>query len=341
MRSAEAARAPVLVLRPVAHSLDELLAAATARHPMVKSGDSLSGARFERVTIGGECFVLKHLHVDDDWVMRATGDVRCRPLLVWRSGLLHALPPSIDHAVVGCAEAGGRNGWAAAVLLRDVGAWLVPEGDSVLPFDQHRRFLDHMAEVHACFWGWQDTVGLFPMANRYSWLAPATTEVEAARGTPDAVPALIADGWRRVEAEAPRSAELAAALIRDASPLLRPLAATPRTLVHGDWKAGNLGSLPDGRTVLLDWAFPGEAPPCADLAWYLAVNCERLPEPKEEAIDAYHGALEHHGVDTAPWWDEQLGLCLIGAFLQLGWSKAGGELAWWDRRVLAEAQHLS
>lgn len=341
MPSADTARSPALVPRPVAHSLDELLAGATSREPMDKSSESLSGARFERVVIAGERFVLKHLHVDDDWVMRATGDVTCRPLLAWRSGLLHALPPSIDHAVVGCAESGGRNGWGAAVLLRDVGAWLVPEGDEILPLDQHRRFLEHMADLHAAFWGWRDTVGLLPMANRYVWLTPATAEAEAGLGSPDAVPAMIASGWRRVEAEAPRSAELAGVLIRDTSPLLGPLAATPLTLVHSDWKAGNLGSLPDGRTVLLDWAYPGEAPACADLAWYLAVNCDRLPEPKEEVIDAYRAALEGRGIDTARWWDVQLGLCLIGAFLQLGWSKAGRELAWWDSRVLAEAAYLS
>ncbi|MCA1844510.1 MAG: hypothetical protein LC792_15235, partial [Actinobacteria bacterium] len=330
-----------LVPRPVAGSVAELLAGATSRQPMPKSGDSLSGARFERVVIGGERFVLKHLHVDDDWVMRATGDVRCRPLLAWRSGLLDALPPTLDHAVVGCAEAGGRNGWGAAVLQRDVGPWLVPEGDGPLPLDQHHRFLEHMADLHAAFWRWRDTVALLPMANRYSCLTPAVSDVEAELGSSDAVPPMIAAGWRRVDAAAPRAAGLARALIGDTSPLLDPLAGTPQTLVHSDWKAGNLGTLPDGRTVLLDWAFPGEAPACADMAWYLAVNCDRLPEPKEQAIGAYRGALEARGIDTVPWWDAQLALCLIGAFLQLGWSKAGPELVWWEQRVLAGASYLS
>jgi hypothetical protein len=324
----------------VARSLDELLAGATSRRAMAKPGDSLSGARFERVVIGGERFVLKHLHVDDDWVMRATGDLACRPLVAWRTGLLDALPATIDHAVVGCAEGWGRNGWGAAVLLRDVGPWLVPEGHGPLPLAQHRRFLAHMADLHAAFWGWRDTVGLLPMGNRYGFLSPAVARVEAGLGSGEAVPAMITAGWERVAGQAPRSAAVARALLDDPSPLLGPLAATPGTLVHSDWKAGNLGSLPDGRTVLLDWAFPGEAPPCADLAWYLAVNCDRLPEPKEAAAGAYRAALEERGVPTAGWWDVQLGLCLVGAFVQLGWSKTGPELAWWDRRVWAAAGDL-
>ena len=53
------------------------------------------------------------------------------------------------------------------------------------------------------------------------------------------------------------------------------------TLVHGDWKAANLGSHADGRTVLLDFGeVPGEASPIADLSWYLALDTDRCPRPK-------------------------------------------------------------
>src|SRR5947199_361864 len=82
------------------------------------------------------------------------------------------------------------------------------------------------------------------------------------------------------------------------------------TLVHGDWKMGNLGSHPDGRTILLDWAVTGEACGTSDLAWYLAINCERLPHSKEDAIAAYRDALERHGVTTSSWWDRAIALAL-------------------------------
>jgi len=117
---------------------------------------------------------------------------------------------------------------------------------------------------------------------------------------------------------------------------------TPMTLVHGDWKAGNLGSRPDGRTVVVDWAIPGLAPGCVDLGWYLAVNCDRLPESKEATITGYRDALGRYGIDVAGWFDRQLELALLGAFVQLGWSKTSGlaELAWWVDRVTPAARDL-
>ena len=78
-----------------------------------------------------------------------------------------------------------------------------------------------------------------------------------------------------------------------------------------------------------------------DLAWYLAVNCDRLPETKEDVIGAYREALETARVSsTAPWWDEQsAAAALAGAFLQLGWSKTGDavEFGWWSERLAAWA----
>jgi aminoglycoside phosphotransferase (APT) family kinase protein len=95
--------------------------------------------------------------------------------------------------------------------------------------------------------------------------------------------------------------------------------------------------------VLLDWELPGRGAPVSDLAWYLAINCRRLPQTKEATTSAYRAALERHGIDTTPWWDRQLALCLLGALVQFGWEKALGgyddELAWWEAKAL-DAAHL-
>jgi hypothetical protein len=77
-----------------------------------------------------------------------------------------------------------------------------------------------------------------------------------------------------------------------------------------------------------------------DIAWYVAVNCDRLPESKEDAITAYRDALETRGVDTGGWWERQVELALVGGFLQLGWSKSGAEFDWWARRVEPVARDL-
>ncbi len=322
--------------RSVATTIEELLAGAEARQPM-QTADSKSGARFERVTIGGRPHVVKYLHVDDDWIMRSSGDVGCRPLLVWRSGLLDRVPDCIDHTVVGAASGLGRNGWGVALLMRDVSRWLVPEGDTPVPLSQHLGFLDHMAALHATFWGWSPSVELTPPHHRYLEFSPESMALEGRRGWPDQVPPLIIEGWKRFAAVAGPVSAPVADLVHDPSPLVAALGNAPQTLLHGDWKMGNLGTLPDGRTVLLDWALPGQGCPVADLTWYLALNSARLPQPKEAAIDAYRAALGRHGIETDGWWDRARDLTLLGSVVNFGWEKAlggpGPELAWWLARA--------
>src|SRR5690606_22670348 len=155
MPSSTPTRALPVSPHPTAATIDELVAGATSRRPF-RTADAKSGSRFERVEIGGERFVLKVVHVDDDWIARSLGDLTCRQVTVWSSGLLDALPPTVDHAVVGAARGFGRNGWGAALLMRDVGEHLVPEGDDPVPAEQHAAFVEHLADVSARFWGWRD-----------------------------------------------------------------------------------------------------------------------------------------------------------------------------------------
>ena len=150
-------------------------------------------------------------------------------------------------------------------------------------------------------------------------------------------------GGRGCPTAARRCSSSSAASTPTRTPSPGPWPTTPQTFVAGDWKLGNLGSRPDGRTIVLDWAYPGEAPPCWELAWYLALNCDRLPRSKEDTIAAYRRGLEEHGVDTAGWWDRQLGLCMVGMMATMAWEKALGdddELRWWERAALDGSQLL-
>jgi hypothetical protein len=321
-----------LVPKPVKGSLDEILLGVSSREPL-SSADSLSGSLLERVVIDGERFVLKHLHVDDDWIQRAQGDLYSRPLIMWSSGLFDDLPGSIDHTIVDVAVGLGRNGWGAAILMRDVSPSMVQVADGSIPLEQHLGFLDHMADLHAHFWGFRDTMGLAPRDNLYYMLGPQMASLEAARGEPDPVPSMVPGGLARMAEESPTLAKIVSPLLDQPAPLVAAQRKGPQTLVHSDWKAGNLGTHPDGRTVVLDWAFPGEAPAPADLAWYIAVNCDLLPHSKEDTIAAYKEALERRGIDTTGWWEEQLELALLAQVVMLGWSKTGAELAWWEDRV--------
>ncbi len=196
-----------------------------------------------------------------------------------------------------------------AILMRDVGSALIPEGDDVVAVDVHEGLLDDMAALHAAFWGWSDDLGLQTMNQRLRMFAPVTIAPElAVDGAPDAVPPPIRvadEGWRRLPDVAPGLATLVLPFHDDPTPLIDALAATPTTFVHGDWKMGNLGRHSDGRTVLLDWAYPGSGPGCWDLMWYLASE----PGPSAAVEGAVDRALPvgargrgcgHLGVVGAP-----------------------------------------
>jgi hypothetical protein len=327
----------------VASSVEELLAGVDERSPF-KTSDSRSGCRFERVCSGGVAMILKYLCVDDDWIMRGTGDLDCRVLTLIESGLLDRVPECIDHAMVAAAPYVSAHGHRGAVLMmRDVGQLLVPPGDAVITPDSHRRYLEHMAAMHATWWGRGEAVDAFPLAHHYTILTPTMALLEAERGGGDPVPKAVMRGWLALRDVSPGMAATLSDLAADPGPLVAGLRATPQTLVHGDWKLGNLGEHADGRTVLLDWDRCGVAPATLDLAWYLAVNCARLPESKEDSIAAYRSALERLGVATAGWWERQLALTLVGAALQLAWNKVDEpeELGWWQDRVTEGERFLA
>ena len=327
--------------RPVATSVDDLVAGASSRVPMAVD-DSKSGARFERVVIDDEPFVLKHVDHRDDWIMRQTGDIGCVPVRVWESGVFDLLPDCIEHATVGAA----RERHGGAVLMRDVGEWLIPSGDGRIAPEQHLRVLDHLATLHASLWGWTDTIGLMPAANRYSFFGPAALDCEAALGFPQPVPRIAAEGWRRLDAASPELADALRTLRRAPWPLFDALAETPSAFLHGDTKFGNIGTRPDGRTVMVDWSMTGAGPPIAEVTHSLVLNRARIPRElaRDATVNAYRAALERHGIDTSRWFDRQLALCFVGVMLQLGWEKAfdetGEELAWWRDCTVDTAREL-
>jgi len=329
--------------RPVLSSVDELLAGATSREPFGTT-DGKSGSAFERVVIDGQPLIVKHVHVDDDWTMRFNGDIGCHPAQVWQAGLMDVLPERIDHGVIAVATGLGRNGWGAAILMRDLTAALVPPGDDMLTIEQHESLIDDMAALSARMWGWKDDVGLLPLDSRWTWFNHASLATEGELGWPEPVPKIAFEGWERFAQRAPASVfRLIDELRRDPGPLVSAVRQTPLTFVHGDWKLGNLGTTADGRTTLIDWTYPGEAPCCFELAWYLAINRARMPQTKEETVARFCSSLARNGIDTTNWFDRQLALSLLGGLLIFGWEKALGtedELGWWCDHALEGAANL-
>ncbi len=320
------------------NTVDELLARASSRVE-VRPGDGKSGSAFERLEIDGDRYFVKRLSRRSDWIMRVTGDHVHRPYLVWRAGIMGRAPDCIDHTVVAMQLSGEGDDGVLTVIMRDVALHLVPEGDAVVPVAQHGGFVEHLAELSVAFWDWRDAIGLTTMEERMRFFAPDNIAAELTRSEVPRPIEEAATGWSTLPERSPIMSAVTRALHVQPGLVAGPLAETPRTLLHGDWKMGNLGSHPDGRTILLDWALSGSGPACWDLCWYMALNRARLPESKEATIERFRDALETRGVATGGWWERQLDLSLVAIMATFAWEKALGdeaELRWWERRV-AEA----
>jgi hypothetical protein len=221
--------------------------------------------------------------------------------------------------------------------MRDVSESFIPLDAAVDP-GTHAAFIEAMAALHTHFWQDVPDADLMDFAGVYSMLTPQRAVIERDElGDRSDVLRAVTSGWVDYASSYPHTWEQLQPLLVDAAPLVAAYADTPTTLLQGDWKMGNLGIHADGSVVLVDWDRTSEGPGAYELAWYLAVNCDRLPESKEATIDRYRGALEAGGVHTDGWWDRQLDLALLGGLLQLGWSKTGQpeEIGWWNE----QAQH--
>jgi len=267
-------------------SAQDLLARASSRQ-RVEPADARAGAVFEWVTVGLESFFVKRLSPSSDWITRIAGDQVHRPYLIWRSGLMDQAPDLIDHTVVAMDLTGSGDDAFLTIVMRDVAGSLVPPGDAAVPAAQHGRFITHMAALSSAFWGWEDRLGLTTMAQRMRFFAPDNIAAELdAAVVPGPLAAAVA-GWPVLAGRSPLLSTVARSVHDDPEIVTARLSGLPGTFVHGDWKMGNLGSHPDGRTILLDWTLPGAGPACWDLCWYLALNRARLPERKETAIARY------------------------------------------------------
>jgi hypothetical protein len=329
--------ADTLPARPVHDSVDDLLAGAV-RLGEFRPVDARSPATFERVLVDGQRCVVKYVHFEHDFALRAIADAGCLTRRAWELGLMDSAPANIDHATMGMAR-WGDDGWGCAVLMRDVTDELIPPGDSLLTEEQHLGFLNDLAALSASNWDLRDRHDLLSASRYWEFFGTRVIEAEERLGFPEPVPRIAQDGWQRFTERVPVAlADAVHALRSDASPLVHAISDTPFTLLHGDWKLGNLGRGRDGRTVLIDWAYVGVGPVTHELAWYLALNRARLPRgtTKELTISSFAAALSTAGVDRTGWWERQLAVCLLGALVQFGWEKALGpddELQWWCERA--------
>lgn len=327
--------------------------------------EHLSGNSLEQVRVWHDGrvsrFVLKHFHPADDWIMRLTHDHAVREVALFRGGIYRRLPPQCYVPMLAAA----RNGNAWTSLMVDVSTALERSGAAPIAMVDLQRYVTHLAAMHACFLrdrSLQDpALGLCTLRDFVEILSPARVRRELVSSRTHPVLEAADRGWAVFNDLAPRAAvALVTAVQQDARPLLEALELIPHTLVHGDYKLANLGTLApstahgpaaiDVRTVMLDWQDATRGPPMLDLGYFLAITAARLPIAKERVIGLYRDALVAHGYTpaTATWErDVTLGL-LAGGALRLLWQKAWAtqaadpvvhaharqELAWWCALVI-------
>ena len=312
-------------------------------------------------------FVLKHFHPQDDWIMRLTHDHAVREVALFRGGIYGRLPPHCYVPMIAAARCG--TAWTS--LMVDVSTALEGSRDTPLAMEDVRRYISHLAAVHA--WFLHDAslpdpaLGLCTLQDFVSILAPVTVQHELARGRPHPVLAAAERGWAVFKEVAPRAAaDVVTAVQHDVRPLEDALAIGPQTLVHGDYKLANLGTLAPAaaheraalgaRTIMLDWQDATRGPPLLDLGYFLAITAARLALPKERVIALYRDALVAHGYTPAPeTWERDVTLGLLaGGAMRLLWQKALGtqaadpvvrarareELDWWCALVVRARQWL-
>lgn len=334
---------------------DQLRAAASApidtdQAEPLRSVDSASGIPLFRIMLPSEFgprrFVVKVSLPGGDWIARATGDDGAREVALFLAGLPDLLPREIEWPAL-AARKEGKDAWHLVMidLDADPDATLVPPGEDPIAEDRVTQFLVHLGKLHRAFLDRRQRfaeVGFCDLAAWLTLLGSATSERE--RGGNDPVTPHLAAGWEAFGRTAPDPvARAVAALLADPAPLVHALRTGPATLLHGDYKFGNLGwrEGEPGSTIALDWSQTMWGPPLLDLGWFLAVNSARLPYAKEQAIAVYHEQVgDLYGAN----WKRQLDLALMGGgVLRLGWAKALGatsddpavaareraELDWW------------
>ncbi len=335
--------------------------------------DHLSGNTLEQLRAwrrGRESrFVLKHFHPEADWIMRLTHDWAVREVALFCSGIYDRLPPQCYVPMIAAAPNG--NAWTS--LMVDVSTTLERPSDTPIAVVNLHRYVRHLAAVHAAFLddtALQDpALGLCRLHDFVEILAPATVQQELAYDRTHPVLEAANRGWGVFNEVAPRSAvELVTSLQQDVRPVVEVLARMPHTLLHGDYKPANLGTLATGRatdqepgavaarTVILDWQDATLGPPMLDLGYFVAITGPRLPVPKERVIALYGDAMVSYGYTPPATWERDMTLGLLaGGALRLLWQKALGtqaadagvcskareELDWWCKLVVRARRWLA
>jgi hypothetical protein len=274
-------------------TLSELFSKPVARvdcRPM-NGHSGFAGSQLSYVDTNAGRLVLKQMSIASDWLMFASADEQCRAVRLWQYGLLDQLCPHLEHQIIACSR--DQDGWA--ILMHDLTGHVFT-WDKLMDVKLVPAFLDALARLHATFWNHPHlndlNLGLCDTAKRLGLTSPALAQKQNSqqRGV---LPDWIRGGWE-VMAELLDSDVFAQMrnLIENPSRLFETLSRYPYTLVHGDYRAENLGYLKSGPPVAFDWQIAARSLMTIDLAWFTYRGSVRDVMGQAPAISYYRGRLE-------------------------------------------------
>ncbi|MBI3746170.1 MAG: phosphotransferase [Chloroflexi bacterium] len=317
--------------------------------------DGWSGARLTLLERGGERFVLKRTSWAIDWIARSTRDHALR------EAVLASAPGWFEPPLMSAHVGASADGTAAAILMPDLGRWLIPwdrgdGGGAAIDDGMLDQALEAMAAIHTGTWAPAGAAGLdwpwCPIRERLQLLSRPAAERYRAGGL--WVGERFLHGWDAFERLAPPAARaLVAGLSADPGPLVEALDRLPATGLHGDLKLANLALFPDGIAAAIDWQMVAHGPVALELGWFLVANVAQLPGEPDAILERYRRVLvAAGGAALVGDWDAQRDLAILVGILLRGWRKgldaeAGGrlptrraattDLAWWSIEATAAA----
>ncbi len=282
----------------------------TVERVPIGGNDGRSGASVERVRLGdGRRLVVKRMHPDHDLTMRLTGDSVGREYLLWRDGVLDALPRGIGHAVV----AGWQEGGETVLVMRDLGSVMRSWSD-VVSWSENDRLMSALVSMHEALRGYQHEA-LCPLVDRVALLSPVTMRA-VTDATDNPLPMLIVRGWERFPELVPDDVVAAVRAVHEVpAAFAARFGAQPCTVVHADAAHVNIG-FEEKQVTLLDWALATWGPPALELVPYLTASAASVDVSREEILASYRVAAGDSYDDDA------VHLALFLGLVELGWNKA-------------------
>ncbi|MEX0943200.1 MAG: phosphotransferase [Pseudomonadales bacterium] len=240
-----------------------------------------------------------------------------------------------------------NSNWHYILMIEHLGHFRIGDQVSGCSFDESRRVLETMAQMHSQFWQSQKL-------SEFKWLVPIRYIAK-----PTHMLFLRAiDQFKRQHAETltAHTIDLIDWLESNYLTMMKALANRPSTLIHGDFRLDNL-CFDDhtGDVVLFDWQTLGVGAGGIDLAYFLsaAVGVNVSSGRTDELIEYYRGELAKRGVHIsrdALQWDYDVSLLILlhrlvpaqfQDFLELGEGRGTDLLDTWLERILVHVERVN